>query len=366
MADVVLESLSKTFGEVIAVDNISMKIKDGEFVVILGPSGCGKTTLLKMIAGLIEPTDGDVYIDGELVTDFEPRDRDVAMVFQNYALYPRMSVFNNISFPLELRGCTKDEIKKKVTEVSNLLTLSPLLGRKPAELSGGERQRVALARAIVREPKVFLMDEPLSNLDAQLRANTRYQLKKLHTTLGATVIYVTHDQVEAMTMGQKIGVLKDGKLLQYNTPSHLYNNPYNIFVAGFLGTPSMNFIEVSIIEENLGEYTFDAGEFKLRFSDQSYISKYKHRSDINRVIYGFRPEDVPLGTQKLSSVKGIIDEVEYLGMQSILHVMIGSIKVKITQPGSLKFKRGQEIWLDLLSCKNHLFDKVSEKNIANL
>ncbi|TMK49378.1 MAG: ATP-binding cassette domain-containing protein, partial [Actinobacteria bacterium] len=247
MAGIVLEGVSKVFAsDVVAVDDLSLEIGDGEFMVLVGPSGCGKSTILRILAGLEEVTAGEVYIDGKQVTDLPPKQRDVAMVFQNYALYPHMSVEQNLGFGLKLRKTPKAEIKRRVTEAAKILGLEPLLARKPVALSGGQRQRVAMGRAMVREPKAFLMDEPLSNLDAKLRVQMRAQLAKLHDTLETTTVYVTHDQVEAMTLGERVAVMRDGILQQVDTPQNLYGNPSNLFVAAFIGSPPMNLIEAKV------------------------------------------------------------------------------------------------------------------------
>ncbi|MFQ6098478.1 MAG: ABC transporter ATP-binding protein, partial [Armatimonadota bacterium] len=252
MARVVLRDLTKVFGDVVAVKDVNLEIEDAEFLVLVGPSGCGKTTCLRMIAGLEEVTQGEIYIGDRLVNDVSPKDRDIAMVFQNYALYPHMTVFDNMAFGLKLRRFPRDEIKARVQQAAQMLGLQDLLSRKPKELSGGQRQRVALGRAIVREPAVFLMDEPLSNLDAKLRIQTRAELIKLHRTLGITTVYVTHDQVEAMTMGDRIAVMRDGVVQQVDEPLGLYLRPANLFVAGFIGSPPMNFLDCTLEEPGHG------------------------------------------------------------------------------------------------------------------
>src|ERR1700680_4733244 len=251
MAEVSLRNVIKRFDNVEAVRNISLDIPDNEFVVLVGPSGCGKSTTLRMIAGLEEVTAGDIYIGGEVVNDLPPKDRDIAMVFQNYALYPHMSVFENMSFGLKLRKFPKEEIRKRVDHAARILDITELLDRKPKALSGGQRQRVAMGRAIVREPKVFLMDEPLSNLDAKLRVQTRSQIAELQRRLGVTTVYVTHDQVEAMTMGHRVAVLSGGKLLQCASPRQLYDNPVNQFVAGFIGSPAMNLLTAPLMDDGV-------------------------------------------------------------------------------------------------------------------
>ncbi|HHW15219.1 MAG TPA: sn-glycerol-3-phosphate ABC transporter ATP-binding protein UgpC, partial [Firmicutes bacterium] len=262
MASVTLKGVSKRFGNVTAVDNVNLEIADREFVVLVGPSGCGKTTTLRMVAGLEEITEGEIYIGERLVNDVAPKDRDIAMVFQNYALYPHMNVYDNMAFALKIRKVRRDEIDRRVRAAAQLLGIENLLDRKPKALSGGQRQRVALGRAIVREPKVFLMDEPLSNLDAKLRVQMRSELSKLHNRLQTTVIYVTHDQTEAMTMGDRIVVMKDGKVQQVGTPLDIYEHPANVFVAGFIGSPAMNFFQVRLDEAN-GQLFADFGSFRL-------------------------------------------------------------------------------------------------------
>src|SRR5438552_3842408 len=275
MAGVTLNKLTKAFKEVVAVNEVDLEIRDKEFLVLVGPSGCGKSTILRMIAGLEELTDGSIYIGERLVNDVAPKDRDIAMVFQNYALYPHMSVYDNLAFGLKLRKTPKDEIRRRVNEAAQILGLQNLLARKPKQLSGGQRQRVALGRAIVREPQVFLMDEPLSNLDAKLRVQTRAELIKLHRRLQTTVIYVTHDQVEAMTMGSRIAILRDGVLQQLDTPSEVYANPANIFVAGFIGSPAMNFFQAEI-EGADSELTVKAAGIDLKLPPEVASRAHAH------------------------------------------------------------------------------------------
>ena len=281
MADIVLDHLSKVYpGGVVAVDDVSIRIGDGEFIVLVGPSGCGKSTLLRLIAGPEEASGGAISIGGEDVTTLAPRRRDIAMVFQSYALYPHMNVRQNIGYGLKVRRTPKDETKRRVDEVATLLGLEKLLDRRPAQLSGGQRQRVAMGRAIVREPKAFLMDEPLSNLDAKLRVGMRASLAQLHQRLGVTTIYVTHDQTEAMTLGQRVAVLNEGHVLQCDTPQRLYDNPDNVFVAAFIGTPAMNLVEASIEGD---EVVF--GEYRLRLDEAR-----RPKGAPDKVILGIRPE----------------------------------------------------------------------------
>lgn len=290
MARVILRNVTKRFGKVVAVDNINLSLKDGEFVVLLGPSGCGKTTTLRLIAGLEEVTSGEIYIGDRIVNDLAPKDRNVAMVFQSYALYPHMSVFENIAFSLRLKHVPKDEIEKRVRRVAEMLQIDKFLNRKPKQLSGGQRQRVALARAIVRNPDVYLMDEPLSNLDAKLRVQTRAELLKLHKKLGTTTIYVTHDQVEAMTLGQRVAIINNGKLEQFDTPENVYMYPKTKFVAGFIGTPPMNFIPAEVFQED-GKIQLKLLNTKIEIPSE--LKAKMKRIPINRkVILGIRPEDL--------------------------------------------------------------------------
>jgi multiple sugar transport system ATP-binding protein len=284
MAKIVLQNVSKVFGDdVIAVNDVSLEIGDGEFMVLVGPSGCGKSTILRMLAGLEELTTGELYIGDTQVTDLPPKDRDIAMVFQNYALYPHMTVEQNVGFGLKLHKTPKEELNKRVADVSKILGLEPLMQRRPAELSGGQRQRVAMGRAMVREPRAFLMDEPLSNLDAKLRVQMRSELSRLHERLGTTTVYVTHDQVEAMTLGHRVAVLKDGVLQQVDTPQNLYNRPENLFVAAFIGSPPMNLVEAQVKD---GSVSF--GGLTLPGGTRTPLGDYDGRT----VILGIRPSDM--------------------------------------------------------------------------
>ncbi|MBI4659320.1 MAG: sn-glycerol-3-phosphate ABC transporter ATP-binding protein UgpC, partial [Verrucomicrobia bacterium] len=295
MAKVIIENLAKTYAEksgagVRAVNNINLTVEDREFMVLVGPSGCGKSTTLRMIAGLEEISGGTISIDGRIVNNVLPKDRDIAMVFQNYALYPHMSAYDNMAFGLKLRKFPRAEIDARVREAATMLGLTDYLERRPKALSGGQRQRVAVGRAIVRKPKVFLFDEPLSNLDAKLRVQMRTEISKLHSRLGATMIYVTHDQVEAMTMGDRIVVMKDGLIQQIDTPLHLYNHPANRFVAGFIGSPSMNFMEGRLSADGNGGLIFDEGSVRLQISKK--YDRYLHDHIGKEVVFGIRPEDI--------------------------------------------------------------------------
>ncbi|MCS7282026.1 MAG: ABC transporter ATP-binding protein [Anaerolineae bacterium] len=289
MASVTYDHVTKKFGDVIAVNDLTIHIEHGEFLVFVGPSGCGKTTALRLLAGLEEPTSGNIYIGDRLVNDVPPKDRDIAMVFQSYALYPHMTVYENMAFGLKLRKVPKKEIDRRVREAARILGIEDLLNRKPKQLSGGQRQRVAVGRAIVRDPAVFLMDEPLSNLDAKLRVQARAELSKLHQRLGTTFIYVTHDQVEAMTMGTRIAVLNAGVLQQVDTPQNLYNYPANVFVAGFIGSPAMNFFNAKLVEQD-GKVCIDTGDFLLVIPENRQATYRPHLG--KDIIFGIRPEDV--------------------------------------------------------------------------
>lgn len=366
MASVTYDHVTKRFGNVIAVNDLDITIEDREFLVFVGPSGCGKTTSLRCLAGLEEITSGNILIGDRVVNDVAPKDRDIAMVFQSYALYPHMSVYDNMAFGLKLRKTSKDEIDRRVKESAGMLGIESLLDRKPKQLSGGQRQRVALGRAIVREPAVFLMDEPLSNLDAKLRVQTRAEIAKLHQRLETTFIYVTHDQTEAMTMGSRIAVMKDGLLHQLDTPQHLYQLPDNIFVAGFIGSPSMNFFDITIVEED-GKLFADGGTFRLLIPTEKAdaLKPYKGKE----VIFGIRPENVhakpylPTGHQ-LADMKAEVDVTELMGNEIILYLMTGK-KVFIgrvdprteLRPGT----KDAEIAINMDNA--HFFDPQTERAI---
>ena len=318
MAHVTLKDVTKIYdGDVLAVEKAGFQIPDESFTVLVGPSGCGKSTLLRMIAGLEEITDGDIYIDDERVNDIPPKDRDIAMVFQNYALYPHMTVYKNMAFGLKLRKYPKKEIDQRVNEAAEILSISHLLNRKPKHLSGGERQRVAVGRAIVRHPKVFLFDEPLSNLDAKLRVQMRMEISRLHDRLNATIVYVTHDQVEAMTMGDQIIVLNEGKIQQIADPGTLYHKPANQFVGGFIGTPPMNFIETHVVD--------NGGAPKLRFEDfsielNSHLQSVLSELSGDSVTFGIRPEDIHIGEDDRNQVLTQVELVEPLGNHALLYL----------------------------------------------
>ena len=358
MTSVRLENLVKRFGSVTAVDNLSLEIPDKEFLVLLGPSGCGKTTALRCVAGLETPDSGSIYIGERVVNELAPKDRDVAMVFQSYALYPHMNVRDNIAFPLKMRQIGKDEINEKVTKVAGLLRISELLDRKPKQLSGGQAQRVALGRAIVREPKAFLMDEPLSNLDAKLRMYMRAELKRLQKDLGITTIYVTHDQAEAMTMGDQVAVMNRGQLQQLASAEEIYSNPRNLFVAGFLGSPPMNFIECTMKQAD----TIQSETFSMRVPGLSDAVS-KEETDC-KLILGFRPEDASLHHEAVA--RGIEAEVymyEPLGSEVIADLKIGQDLVKAKSSPDFKLKIGERLWVTVDEDAIHIFDKATSETL---
>jgi multiple sugar transport system ATP-binding protein len=357
----------KQFKSVVAVDNLSIEIQDREFAVLVGPSGCGKTTALRMIAGLESVSSGEIHIGDRLVNDVEPKDRDIAMVFQNYALYPHMNVRENLGFGLKMRKFPKEEIDQRVQEAADILGIHDLLDRRPRQLSGGQRQRVAVGRAIVRKPKVFLFDEPLSNLDAKLRVAMRAEISKLHRRLGATIIYVTHDQVEAMTMASRIFIMNKGSLQQSGEPLEVYKHPANQFVAGFIGSPAMNFIEVKLVQEQ-GRYFIDAGAFKLRLPEAFHPQVEKHEG--GTVIFGVRPED--MSAQAAGAVSGNgntltarADVVETLGAETFVYLTCGphSIVARMESP-ERPLTVGQTLEVELKMQKAHLFDRETSKTIV--
>ena len=364
MAKVTLENVSKIFGEVEAVKGISLDVEDKEFLVLLGPSGCGKSTTLRMIAGLEELSEGNIYIGEKRVNDVPPRDRDIAMVFQDYALYPHMTVYQNMAFGLKLRKFPKAEINQRVKEAAEILGIQNLLQRKPRELSGGQRQRVAVGRSIVRKPAVFLFDEPLSNLDAKLRGQMRTELSKLHDQLNTTIIYVTHDQVEAMTMGTIIVIMNDGVVNQMGAPMEIYNYPVNKFVGGFIGNPGMNFIDAKIISRDVNLYV-DTESFQLLIpaEKQPYLQDKVGRE----VILGIRPEHIedaafPDNTAVTDSFKAVVEVVETLGAEIQLDVVSGEHGLVARVDPRTKAKRHQEISMAVNMEKIHIFDTAAPNN----
>ena len=369
MAKVFLNKVCKIFPENLEViKDITLDIDDKDFVVLVGPSGCGKSTTLRMIAGLEEISRGELYIDGVLSNDIPPKDRDIAMVFQNYALYPHMTVFDNMAFGLKLRKFSKDEIKRRVEEAAALLDISHLLTRKPKALSGGQRQRVALGRAIVREPKVFLLDEPLSNLDAKLRSQMRAEISKLHKKLGTTFIYVTHDQTEAMTMGNKIVVMKDGQIQQADSPQNLYKFPCNTFVASFIGSPQMNFIDATLTRDN-ENFALVANGFKFNLPDNCNIDDIKPYENKPLVI-GVRPENLSYSPNNIPAAhigkfKATVDMTELIGSDIYLYLTVNNNNIISKVDISCNFKSGDVTDMFIDTSKIHLFNASSGVAIAH-
>ncbi|MFH1997041.1 MAG: sn-glycerol-3-phosphate ABC transporter ATP-binding protein UgpC [Candidatus Omnitrophota bacterium] len=366
MAQVSLKNVSKAFpGDVWAIRDINLGIENKEFVVLVGPSGCGKSTTLRIVAGLEEPSSGDVFIGKDRVNEVPPKDRNIAMVFQNYALYPHMTVYDNMAFGLKLRKYPKSEIHTRVKDAADILSIAKLLNRKPRELSGGQRQRVAVGRAIVRKPLAFLFDEPLSNLDAKMRVQMRTEIKKLHLRLQTTMIYVTHDQVEAMTMGNRIVVMKDGNIHQVDAPTQLYDNPKNKFVAGFIGSPTMNFIDGSLVKKN-GKLFFTEGSFYVKVIDEmiSKLTPYTGKE----ISFGIRPEDI---FDKLfvsdappeNTVRAICEVVEPMGAEVFLHLKTGTNTMVAKVGGHDMPEVNQDIDLVFDMSKVHFFDKTTEETI---
>ena len=371
MASLSLKNIYKRYqGGVVAVSDFNLEIEDKEFIILVGPSGCGKSTTLRMIAGLEEISEGELYIGDKLVNDVAPKDRDIAMVFQNYALYPHMTVYDNMAFGLKLRKTPKDEIRKRVEEAARILDISHLLDRKPKALSGGQRQRVALGRAIVREPQVFLLDEPLSNLDAKLRAQMRTELAKLHKRLGTTFIYVTHDQTEAMTMGDRIVVMKDGFIQQVDTPQNLYAKPNNMFVAGFIGSPQMNFIN-AVLQQKGNTFILEFGQEKVyNIPVPASMSADILKDYVGKeVVFGIRPEDMYDGAEDIEKysdgiVEANVEVTELMGAETFLYLNCeGNALVARVDPTSTT-KSGDVIKLALNTAKIHVFDKETEKTLV--
>lgn len=365
MAGIVLKNVSKHFGDVIAVNSADLEIRDEEFLVLVGPSGCGKSTMLRMIAGLEEATAGEIYIGDRLVNDVPPKDRDIAMVFQNYALYPHMDVYNNMAFGLKLRKFSKAEIDRRVHEAAKLLSIEELLKRKPGQLSGGQRQRVAVGRAIVREPAAFLMDEPLSNLDAKLRVQMRAELSQLHRRLRTTIVYVTHDQTEAMTMGDRIVVMKDGIIQQVGAPLEIYENPDNVFVGGFIGSPAMNFLNGRLVQSG-DDLLVDLGAFKVTVPPAVLERHPAMRAYVNKdVIFGIRPEDVQDAAfvpenERVGAVTAQVDVTEPMGAEVYVYLSAGDNQFigRFEAHTAAEAGKSHQVVFDLN--KMHLFDAETE------
>ena len=366
MATLSFRNIYKVYeNNVTAVNDFNLEISDKEFIVFVGPSGCGKSTTLRMVAGLEDISSGELYINDELINDVAPKNRDIAMVFQSYALYPHMTVYDNMSFSLKLKRVPKEEIRRKVEEAAKILDLTPYLNRKPKALSGGQRQRVALGRAIVRNPKVFLMDEPLSNLDAKLRVAMRTEIARIHKTVGATTIYVTHDQTEAMTMADRIVVMNEGVVQQIGTPKEIYNKPANIFVAGFIGSPSMNFLDAEIINGNL---IIPTGEKKIEIKLLDYQVKALKEYEGKQVVLGIRPDDIHLtdhANNKYPSdpIDFKCDISELLGHESILYGNLGETRVVVKANSKSDIKDGAKIKIVFDLSSLHFFNKEDSKRI---
>ncbi len=348
---------SSTPSQVHIVKNAELKIKDGEFVVLVGPSGCGKSTTLRMIAGLEDATSGDIVIGDRVVNNVSPKERDIAMVFQSYALYPHMSVFENMAFGLRLRNLPNQEIERSVKQASELLGLEKLLQRKPKELSGGQRQRVAMGRAIVRRPQVYLMDEPLSNLDAKLRVQMRAELQKMHRRLGVTTVYVTHDQVEAMTLGDRIVIMKDGIIQQADSPLNLYERPSNLYVAGFIGTPSMNFVPVTLQD---GEFIASGFRVQVPEERRGDVEAYNGKA----LVLGIRPQDLTDAPSSLT-LQASVEVIEPLGSENYLYCSAGKDMVAARVDGRSSVRAGDTVTLGFKPEQFHLFDAVSEQAISH-
>jgi len=365
MASVTYEHVTKRFGEVTAINDLNIFIEDKEFLVLVGPSGCGKTTALRCLAGLEDVTEGNIKIADGIVNDVAPKDRDIAMVFQSYALYPHMSVYDNMAFGLKLRKMRKEEIKKRVQVAADLLGIQDLLTRKPRQLSGGQRQRVAVGRAIVRNPKVFLFDEPLSNLDAKLRVETRANISKLHQQLQTTFIYVTHDQTEAMTMASRIAVMNKGLLQQIDTPQNLYDRPDNLFVAGFIGTPAMNFFNATLKKED-GKMFVDGGTFTVQVPEDK-VNAYN--DEVGKpVIFGIRPEDIhnplfaPTGIHA-QPIDAVVDITELMGNEIFVYLKTGESSFIARVDPRTRFQINDKVQVVLNMDNMHIFDRETERAI---
>lgn len=363
MASLKLKNIKKVYPNGFeAVKDFNLEIQDKEFIIFVGPSGCGKSTTLRMIAGLEDISSGELYIDDKLVNDIEPKDRDIAMVFQNYALYPHMTVYENMAFGLKIRKFPKSEIDKAVKEAARILDLETLLNRKPAQLSGGQRQRVAMGRAIVRKPKVFLMDEPLSNLDAKLRVQMRSEISKLHHKLGTTIIYVTHDQTEAMTLGTRIIVMNAGVVQQCDSPMNLYNKPNNLFVASFIGSPQMNILPCDVVQEG--------DKVVLKFKDFTFHLTEEKASKVKpfvgkKVTCGIRPEDLKMEASSNSYLEGKVSVYEILGSESCVYFDVYGINLTAKIPSVFDVKVDDDIKIYLDEEKIHVFNLETEETITN-
>lgn len=356
--DVRFENVSKTFGDLAVVDQLNLASEDGELVVLLGPSGCGKTTTLRMLAGLEDATSGDIFIGSERVNDVPTRHRDIAMVFQNYALYPHMTIEQNIAYPLRVRKIARDDIERRVKQVAEMLEIGRLLERRPRELSGGERQRVALARAIIREPRAYLMDEPLSNLDAKLRVQMRGELKRLQHELGTTTIFVTHDQAEAMTLAHRVAIMRTGRLQQFDTPMNIYNRPANRFVAEFVGSPSMNFIDGRF---DAAQHTFTSDAVSIKLLD----SQLAMLDGKDRITLGIRPEHIEVSTTARDGLlPAKVYVTELMGNETFVFLRLAGEKVIARAPADFRAEMESQIWLQLNIDKARFFDSTTGEAIG--
>jgi len=378
MAEIRLEHITKRFGDIVAVDNVNLEIHDEEFIVFLGPSGCGKTTTLRAIAGLEYPDEGDIFIDGKRVNALSPADRDIAFVFQFYALYPHLTVYDNIAFPLKAVKASKTEIQERVKEVATILQIQAMLDRKPSHLSGGEMQRVALGRAMVRQPKAFLMDEPMSNLDAKLRVDMRTELKRLQRRLGATTIFVTHDQIEAMSMADRIVIMHQGSLQQIGTPHEVYNQPQTVFVAQFMGSPSMNLISGTVQAQSTLKPASTGGEqpaLHLNYTDvwiELSAEQIPHIGRSAEIIFGIRPEHIIVSGEPIQKgFTATVHLVEALGSVNIIDIFLGEnpdtgdlVLLRARTHPAFRPDVGQSVWFDFNAKQIHLFDRHTEQVIA--
>jgi len=362
MARVRIEKLTKRFGDIVAVDAISAEIADGEFMCLLGPSGCGKTTTLRMIAGLEQQDEGDIYIGDTLVNDLPPKDRDIGMVFQFYAMYPDKNVFEQIAFPLRMRKVPRDEINKRVKDVAEILGISELLKEPVSRLTVGDRQKIEIGRAIVRQPQVYLLDEPLTNLDAKLRAHTRADLKRIQSELKTTTIYVTHDQLEAMILSSRIAIMDKGKIIQYDTPDRLYEQPSNYFVAGFVGTPPMNFVDCTLTRDR-DWHRLDAGDFKYDVSDMAELITNSPAG--SELILGIRPEDLRIAERATDkeAIDGQVDIIEPLGSRMIVNLRVGDHYLK-ANTRAMSLQPNQKVKIIFDRSRIHIFDKKTGAVIA--
>jgi multiple sugar transport system ATP-binding protein len=363
VAEVVLQDVVKTYGGLYAVNHVSLTVNDGEFVALVGPSGCGKTTTLNLVAGLIPMSGGNIYIGDKLVTDLDPKDRDIAMVFQNYALYPNKTVYKNLAFPLQMRKLPKADIEKKVMAAAKVLDIEHLLARRPRELSGGQQQRVALGRALVRDPRAFLMDEPLSNLDAKLRVQMRSELKRFHQDLNATVIYVTHDQLEAVTMADRMAVMSGGLLQQYDAPDRVFARPVNTFVAGFVGSPAMNLVRLKVESAGTGAALRSEDGWRCELSPEN--ARKAERAGNGTVVMGARHSTMKLHReQRPGAVEGRVYTVEPTGDVTFVHVYLGSSILVASVAPDVRLEPDDRVWIEFDQRKLHLFDGATEQALT--